>query len=197
MNLGGSARTNVRKVPECDHEAPGELRAAVALGDEWTCDHVLMAQEDALPVGVGCRLRDAIRDADKAENDRDIRRKERDQWAEVGKQQGGANLSEEIFLVLGKHTCATALNAAMEACFGAGFNPMDDEARGRFSLRCSRKVADALRKGILVGGWSVRAKSEEPSDDEDVPRCPKGGAKETRGSAERAREGKGKGKGFG
>ena len=43
VNPGGSARTNVRNVSERDHEAPGELRAAVALGDEWTHDLVLMA----------------------------------------------------------------------------------------------------------------------------------------------------------
>ena len=144
-----------------------------------------MAQEDVLPVGVGCRLCDAIRDADKSENNRDIRREERDQRAEVGKQ------------VLGKHTRAAAFNATMEACFGTGFDPVDYDARGRISLKCSRKVADALCKGILVGGQSVRAESEEPSDDEDVPCRPKGGAKEMRGSAERGHEGKGKGKGFG
>ena len=46
------------------------------------------------------------------------------------------------------------------------------------------------------GGRSVRARSEEPSDDKDVPRRPKGGAKEMRGSVEQGR-GKGKGKGFG
>ena len=73
VNLGGSARTNVRRVPERDPEAPGELRAAAALGDEWTRDLVQMAKEDVLPVGVGCRLRDAIPDAHKSENDGDIR----------------------------------------------------------------------------------------------------------------------------
>ena len=78
MNPGGSARTNVRKILERDHEAPGELRAEATLGDEWTRDLVQMAQEDALRVGVRCRLRDAIRDADKLENNRDIRREERD-----------------------------------------------------------------------------------------------------------------------
>ena len=156
-----------------------------------------MAHGDALPVGVGCRLGDAIRDADKSQNDRGIRREERDQQAEVGKQRGDAGLPEDVFLVLGKHTRATALNGAMDACFGTGFEPVDDNAQGRISLRCSRKVADALRKGILVGGRSLRAESEEHSDDDDVLRRPKGGAKETRGSAEQGREGKRKGKGFG
>ena len=149
MNPGGSARTNVRKILERDHETPAELRAA-ALGDECTRDLVQMAQEDALPVGLGYRLRDAIQDADKSANDRHIRRKERNQGAEVGKQRGDISPPKEVFLVLGKHARAAALNAAMEACFGTGFGPMDDEARGRISLRCN--VADALRKGILVGG---------------------------------------------
>ena len=65
VSLGGSARANVRKVLERDREAPRELRAAAALGDEWTHDLVSMAQEDALSVGVGCRLQDAIQEADK------------------------------------------------------------------------------------------------------------------------------------
>ena len=147
-------------------------------------------------MGVGCRLRDAIRDADNSENDRDIRREERDQRAEVGTQRGDTGLPEEVFLVLGNHTRAAAPNAATEARFGTAFDPVDNEARGRISLRCSCKVADALRKGILVGGRSVCAESEEPSDHEDVPRRLKGGEKETRGSTERGREGKGKGKGF-
>ena len=148
-------------------------------------------------MGVGCRLRDAIRDADKVENDGDIRREECAQRTEVGKQQRDANLPKEVFLVLGKHTRAAALNAALEACFGTGFDPVDDEARGRISVRCSCKVADALCKGILVGGRSVCAQSEGPTDDDEVPRRPKGGAKEARGSVERGREGKGKGKGYG
>ena len=88
---------------------------------------------------------------------------------------------------LGKHTLVAALTAAMEACFGTWFDPVQNDARGRISLRCSRKVVGALRKGILVGGRSVRAESEEPSDDEDVARRPKGGAKETRGSAARGK----------
>ena len=124
---------------------------AAALGDEWTRDLVSMAQEDALPMGVGCCLRDAVWDADTAKNDRDIRREERDQRTEVGKQRGDANLLEEVFLVLGKHTRATALNATLEACFGTGLDPVDNEVRGRISLRCSRKVADVPHKGILVG----------------------------------------------
>ena len=102
------------KILERDHEAPGQLRAAAALGDEWTRNLVQMAQEDALPVGVGCRLRDAIRDADKSENDRDIWWEERDQRAEVGKQRGDASLLQEVFLVLGKHTRAAALNTRHE-----------------------------------------------------------------------------------
>ena len=146
-------------------------------------------------MGVGCCLRDAIW-VEKSENDIDIPREERDQRAEVGKQRADASLPEEVFLVLGKHTRAAALNATMEACFGTGFDPVDNNARGRISLRCSRTVADALRKGILVGGRSVRAESEEPPGNEDVPRRPKGAAKEMRGSAERGREDKGKGKGF-
>ena len=39
---------------------------------------VRMAPEDALPVGVGCCLRDAVRDTDKSENDTDIRREGHD-----------------------------------------------------------------------------------------------------------------------
>ena len=74
---------------------------------------------------------------------------------------------------------------------------MDDQAWGRISLRWTLKAADTLRKGIMVGGRSVRAESEEPSDDDNVPRRPNGGAKETRGSAKRGHDGKGKGKGFG
>ena len=57
--------------------------------------------------------------------------------------------------MLGKHTCAAARNADMEACFGTGFDPMDDEPRRRISLRCCRKVADTLCNGILVGGGAV------------------------------------------
>ena len=197
VNQGGLARTHVPKVLERDHEAPGELRVAAALRDEWTRDLVSSAQEHALPVGVGCRLRDAIRGANKVENDSDIRREERDQRTEVGKQQGNANLPKEVFLVLGKHTRAAALNAALEACFGTGFDPVNSAARGRISLRCSRKVADALRKGIVVGGWSVHVESEEPTDDDELPHCPKGAATKARGSAERGCEGKGKGKRYG
>ena len=74
---------------------------------------------------------------------------------------------------------------------------MDGEARGRISLWCSRKVADALRNGILFGGLSVHAKSEEASDDDEVPWRPKGGAKDARRSMERGRECKGKGCGCG
>ena len=46
------------------------------------------------------------------------------------------------------------------------------------------------------GGGLVRAESQEPKDDEEVPCHPKEGATETRESADRGREGKGKGKGF-
>ena len=143
-----------------------------------------------LPVGLGCCLPDAIRDVDKAEKETDIRREERDQRADVARQREDANSPEEVFLVPGKHTHAAALNVVLEACFGMRSNPVDGEARGRISLRCSRKVADALCKGILVGGRSVRAESEEPSDDDEMHRRPKGGANDARRSTERGREGK-------
>ena len=74
---------------------------------------------------------------------------------------------------------------------------MDDKARGRICLQCSSKVADALRQGILIRGWSVRAESEEPMDHDEVPCRWRGCAKEARGSAERGGEGKGKDKGYG
>ena len=106
VNLWGSTRTSVRKALEHDQEAPGEQRAAVALGDEWTRDLVALAMDEMPPVGMGCRLRDSIRDTDKAENERDTRREERDQQANGGGQQGDANLPEDVFLVVGKHTCA-------------------------------------------------------------------------------------------
>ena len=51
---------------------------------------------------------------------------------------------------------------------------MDDGARGRISLKCPRKIADAVRKGSLMGAQSVHAESKVPSDNEDVPRRPKG-----------------------
>ena len=120
VNLGGSARTNVRRVLERDCEAPGELRAEAALGDEWTRDLVQIAQEDVLSVGVGCRLGDAIRNADKLENGREIRRQEGDERAEVGKQRGDASLPEEVFLVARKHTRAAVFSATMEACIRTG-----------------------------------------------------------------------------
>ena len=126
MNLGRSARTHVSKHLERDHEAPGELRAAAALGGEWTRDLVSMAEEDALPVGVGCRLRDA----DKAENDRDMRREERDQRTEVGKQRGDANVPEEVFLVLGKDARATALTLPWKSALGGGSTPWTTKPGG-------------------------------------------------------------------
>ena len=61
-------------------------------------------------MGVGCRLRDAIQGAEKLENDRDIRGEERDQQAEVGKQQGDASVAEDVFLGFGKHTRTAALS---------------------------------------------------------------------------------------
>ena len=82
----------MRKVLECDHEAPRELRATAALGDEWTCNLVSMGQADALPGGVRCRLQDAIWDADKAQNDNGIQREERNQQVELGQQQPSVNL---------------------------------------------------------------------------------------------------------
>ena len=48
------------RLKERDQEAPGELRVAAVLGDEWTRDLVAMAVDDTLPVGVGCRLQDTI-----------------------------------------------------------------------------------------------------------------------------------------
>ena len=154
-----------------------------------------MVLGDALPVGVGCRLRDAIRVADKSENDRDIWRREHDQRAEVGKQPGG--LPQQVFFLLGTHTCALALNATMEACFGTGFNPVDNDAGGRISLRCSRNVANTLRKGIRGGGGlGDPCRIKKP---QTMKMClvAERGTKQTRGSAERGHEGKGKGKGFG
>ena len=74
-----------------------------------------------------------------------------------------------------------------------GLNPVDEEARGRFSLQWSRKVAEALRNGIQVGGRHVWVEWEGPSHDDQPRRKPKGGYR----GATRAREGKGKGKGFG
>ena len=79
------------------------------------------------------------------------------------------HLPKEFFLVPRKHTRAVALNTTMEACFAAGLDLVDEEAPGRPSLRCSREVADALRKGIHVGGRLVRAESEDPSDDDQSP----------------------------
>ena len=128
-----------------------------------------------------------------AENDRYIRREKHDQRTEVSKQRRDANLPKEVFLVLGKPTRATASMSPWKPLWD-GVDPVDDEARGRISLRCFRKVAGALHKGIQVGGRSVRAESEEPTDDDEVPRRPKRGAKQAGGSAERGREGKGKGK---
>ena len=71
VNLRGSVRTHVHEVVERDHKAPRELRLAAAVLDEWTCDLVSTAREDALRVGVGRHLRDFIGDTDKAEKDRD------------------------------------------------------------------------------------------------------------------------------
>ena len=47
------------------------------------------------------------------------------------------------------------------------------------SCRCATQ-------GNRGGGRSVPEESEEPMDDDEVPRRLKGGAKEARGSAERA-----------
>ena len=64
-------------------------------------------------------------------------------------------------------------------------------------MRCFSKVADALCKGILVGGQSVGAESVEPTDNDDVTCRLKGGVKEARGLVERGHEGNGKCKGYG
>ena len=80
-------------------------------------------------VGVVCRLTDAIRDADKAENERDVRQEEKEPEAEVGRKKD-TPLLEEVFWSQGKHTRAAALNATLQACFGAGFNLVDEEAWG-------------------------------------------------------------------
>ena len=112
----------------------------------------------------------------------------------MGKKKD-AHLPEEVFLVLGKHTRVAALNATLEASFGAGVDPTDKKAWGRLSLRCSYKVADTLRKGIQVGGRSVRVESEEPTDDDATPGKPKTSNNGARGAGEGDRGGKGKGYG--
>ena len=82
-------------------------------------------------------------------------------------------MPEEVFLVLGKDTRAPALNAAMEACFGTGFDPVDDEAWGRISLRSSRKMktlptarreAQRRREGPQSEAAKARAKARASAE---------------------------------
>ena len=164
VNLGGSVCARVRKALEPNQEAP---EGGSGLGGR---NPVAVPVDDTLPVGVGCRLRDAIRDADKAENESDIVREEYDQRADGRGQQGDVTLPEDVSVFLGKHTHAAALNVASEACVGTRFDLVDGEAWGIISLRCAGKMADALRKGIFLGEPSVRSGSEEPDYHDEVPR---------------------------
>ena len=87
-----------------------------AIGDKWTGVLVALAMDEVLPVGVVCRLRDAIRDADKAENKQDVWREEKEQRAEVRYMQDNTLLHEEVFVAMGKHTRAAVLSATLEGC---------------------------------------------------------------------------------
>ena len=73
------------------------------------------------------------------------------------------------------------VNKYLELAFGDMFEPLPEAAQGKCVIVCSRKTADAIRRGITVRGEEIKAqpakkkkgRDESDTDDNDDDEAPR------------------------
>ena len=82
------------------------------------------------------------------------------------------------------------INWYLELAFGNTFEPLPESAEGKVGLQCTRKTANATRKGVTIRGEEIKAhakkKRDGDSSDEEEPSNDDGGGNKRRGAGKSA-----------
>ena len=82
------------------------------------------------------------------------------------------------------------INRYLELAFGNTFEPLPESAEGKVRLQCTRKTADAMRKGVIIRGEEIKAhamkKRDADNNDEEEPCDDDGGGSMRRGAGKSA-----------
>ena len=132
---------------------------APELGEEWI--DVLLDDKEPLPADLMLAIRAALRGPARGEV----------AFAAKG-------FRDAVGITIPKRMKTDDINKYFDLAFGNTFEPLPAAAEGKVRLRCTRKTADTVRKGVVVRGEEIRAQTTkkrdangigdgEPSDDND------------------------------
>ena len=127
---------------------------AAELGDQLI--DVLLDDEEAQPAGVLLGIRAAPQGPPRGEA--------------AGKEQG---FQDTVDTTIPRPVAGEDINKCLELSFENTFEPLTETTEGKISTACTRKVADAVPKGVVVRGEEIKApakrKRAASSTDDEAP----------------------------
>ena len=160
LEAGTEAPERARQKIQDTAGALAELRMAAELGEEWI--DVLLDDEEPLPADLLLTMR-AARQGPARE-------------AAAGATKG---FQDAVDITIPRRVKTEDINWYLKLAFRNTFEPLPESAEGKVRLQCTRKTADAMRKGVTIRGEKIKAHAkkkrdadssdeEEPSDDDGV-----------------------------
>ena len=147
LEAGAEARERAYQKIRDTAGASMELRMAAELGEEWI--DILLDDKEPLPADLLLAIRAALQGPARG--------------AAVGATK---SFQDAVDITVPRRVKTEDINRYLEQAFGNTFKPLPESAEGKVCLRCTRKMADAMREGVTIRGEEIkdtRRRSKTPT----------------------------------